>query len=237
MGRSRFGAALMLSFIVAIFVGSSQAAVYNVSSLSNTPGAIGFDPDKPAPLVTPNGFYAAGDDNGGVNGDYASIRFTPDAIGMTGLTLGQISAVSYTAQNDVAGTLDWRFKVYTTDQDGGGPAWYGVRVEAPTTTSGTTVTLHPLTSYDRITGGNNSFNYYAPDPQVTAQAFAAGSQPVLFFDISAGAKTGGYDYATLLNNISVTASGYGTSSIVAVPEPASLGLLALGGLGLLRRKR
>jgi hypothetical protein len=214
------------------FISYSGAAVINVSSLDGSSPGIGYDPDKPAPTVSSEGFHASG----GV-GNYNSVRFTPSSIGMTGLTLGEITAASYEAKNATAGTLDWRLKVYTVDQDGIGGAWYGVRVEAPTTASGTDYTLHPLTSYDRITAGDNSFNLYAPDPALYVQKDLAAGQQVLFFDISAGAKTGGYAYDTTLQNISISRSDGTTSIISAVPEPSSIAAMILCGIGLLRRHR
>jgi hypothetical protein len=243
---------LVTAAVTLTYAAPSYAATYTVNSLSNgindqpstSLGVIGFDKDKPAPIVTGNGFYAKGDDNGGSNGDYTSVRFTAAAIGMSGLTLGQITAVSYDAMNAIDGAKDWRFKVYTAPQTGQpASAWFGVRVEAPTTTSGTTYETHNLVSYDRITvGGTGGANVYANADGTLPTDFtnlltSSANQLVMFFDISAGAKSGGHDYETFLNNITIAASGFETATITAVPEPTSIGLAAVAGLGLLARRR
>lgn len=232
---------------VVSLAGAVQAAgVYNVSALSNAPGSsFGYDPDKPAPTVTAQGFYAKGSDNGGSNGDYNSVRFSPASIGMTGLTLGDILSISYDSKSAAEGMQDWRFKVYTEDQNGAAAGWYGIRLEAKTTVSGTSF-VHQTPGWDRITQTNDSGpNYYANSDGNLPATFVnllndTATQKVRFFDIIAGSKTGGWDYDTYINNITITAAGYQTATVTAAPVPlpaSAVGGLVLVGLAALRRSR
>jgi hypothetical protein len=212
---------------------AASAGTVAVYSLSGSQPGIGHDPDKPAPTVTSQGFYAKGSSNGGTNGDYNSVRFTPAAIGMAGLKLGDITGASYQAMNLVAGSKDWRLKVYTRNDDSVG--WYETRVEAATTTSNTTFTYHSLGAYDRTTLFSGA-NYYGA--AAATAAGMAGNEKVLFFDIIAGASSGGHDYDTYLNNITISARGFETANIVAsvvpLPPAAFAGAAMFGVIGLKR---
>lgn len=221
-----------LAFGVYCTPDTAVAATYEVSTLDGSQGFT-FDPAGTTPSVTNGGFHAQGL---AANGDFTIIRVTPAAIGMPGLLLGQITGTSYDAKTNVAGLADWRVKTYTV---GTGEAPYGVRVESPTTFSGTDWTHHNLQAFDRITAGDGSFDVQGLENSQTIYGhfLAAVGQQVLYFEITAGATDSGYDYDAMLNNITVESSAFETAVITAVPEPASFGLLGLPFLTLLGRRR
>jgi hypothetical protein len=215
--------------------GLARADTYYVSSLSNTPGSIGYDPDKPPPTVTPTGFYATG-----TTGQYNSVRFAPDAIGMTGLKLGDITSIAYDHQQ-AGGGLDWQMKVYTVSSASSGSGWYGYRLNYDLSTGqldGSWSNFSDTNANgERIKPFNSTDVYNASNPSGFASLLAnIMNEQVLFFDISAGANSGGYPYNTFLNNITIN-TATASSTVSVVPLPASVwGGLALMGVVIVRRK-
>lgn len=229
--------ALIGGLAVAVVAENSFAGVvntYNVTSLDNSTG-FGFDPDKPAPTITADGFHASGN-----VGDYNSIRVKPDAIGMHGLTIGDILSISYD-HAQANGGIDWQAKVYTVGTDG---KWYNYRLNYDLSTANTDGSFSTFTATnadgERIAYKPTASTptYRLNDPTGYANLLASiADEPVLYFDISAGASTGGYAYDTTLQNFTVK-SNLGTSVVSAtVPEPASIAAVGLGSIGLLRRRR
>jgi hypothetical protein len=234
----------LAAIVVACSLSASVAnadAVYNVSKLDGSQPGFGFDPDKSAPTVTSQGFYATGP-----TGDYHSVRFTPGAIGMSGLTLGQITAIAYDHKQAFVGN-DWQLKVYTVSSASTGSGWYGYRLnyDLSTATSGGTWSTFTDTNggAERIKAFNASDIYNSSNPSGFSSLLGtASSQQVMFFDISAGANSGGYPFNTYLNSIKIeTNTAAGTSTINAVPVPlpmaAPAGLAIIGLVALKRRAR
>jgi hypothetical protein len=224
-----------LVFGICFTPNAATAAVIEieVSTLDGSQG-VTFDPAGTTPSVSSEGFHAKGL---AANGDFTIIRFTPEAIGLPGLLLGQIAGTQYDAKTNVAGWADWRVKTYTVGE-GGAP--FGVRVESPTTFSGTDWTNHNLQAFDRITAGDGSFDVQGDIATIVTHFMAAANQQILYFEITAGATDVGYahDYDALINNLTVSFyNGIDATVVIrAVPEPASFGLLTLPLLTLLRRR-
>lgn len=236
MTRFKFAAAiasLALGLASAAYAGTTTT--YYVGSLSNTPGsAAGYDPDAPAPAVTQEGFYASG-----TTGQYESVRFTPDQIGLSGLTLADIASIAYD-HAQAGGGIDWQLKVYTVGSTG----WYGYRLNYDLSTANADGSFSTFTSdnadAERIKPFGVPDIYSANQASLFASTLtAAGSQQVLFFDISAGAQTGGYPFNTFLNDIAITTTA-GNTSILAVAVPLPTAALSTGVLlaaNALRRRR
>jgi hypothetical protein len=227
---------------IALAAQSASAATYNVTTLSNASPAtdIGYDPDKPAPTVTTSGFYATG---AAATNDYNSIRFTPAAIGMAGLTLGDIQSIVY-SHSQAGGGSDWQMKVYTNTTVGQSSGWYGYRLNYDLSTANGDGSFSTFSDTNADGERINTYanratpTYRLNDPTGYAnEVAAAGSLPVMFFDISAGANSGSFDYNTFLQDITVNTASFGSSTVHAVPEPASLAVLGLGSAALLLRRR
>ncbi|HEV7299771.1 MAG TPA: PEP-CTERM sorting domain-containing protein [Tepidisphaeraceae bacterium] len=236
----------------------SSAATYQVSTLNGSQG-FGYDTDQAAPEFADGGgangiaFYSNVNGQGGnpnVSNDgnkrYTSVRFTPAAIGMTGLTLGDISSIVYDTKK-VSGLRDWQVKVYTDTATS--PSWFAHRVNFDSNDADhdwTTYTLDGSTQTQSLHQRNvlPTANVETYDQSFSSIQASIGSEAVLFFDISAsylsanneapiGPKTS-YAY---LDNIVIAASGFETATVTAVPEPASLAVAGIAGLGLLARRR
>jgi hypothetical protein len=75
---------------------------------------------------------------------------------------------------------------------------------------------------------------YAGLPTTDASPF--GSQYNLFLDSASGPSTDNFFGVDLSNSNDSNLTGYTFSAVAVVPEPMSLGMLALGGLGLMARR-
>jgi hypothetical protein len=71
---------------------------------------------------------------------------------------------------------------------------------------------------------------------VTHDANPFGSQYNLFLDDASGPSSDNFLGIDLANSNDFNLNGYTVSAIAVVPEPMSLSLLTLGGLGLLNRR-
>jgi hypothetical protein len=236
MNRSMNGiVAMIIAACAYSFVtGAASANTIKVYSLGGSQPGIGHDPDKPAPLVTSQGFYATGP-----TGQYQSVRFTADALGLAGLTLGQITSIAYDHQQD-GGGIDWQMKVYTESQAAG--QWYGNRLNydlSANPDSGWSTYTDTNGTAERIKPFGVADIYRVNNPSGFSSAVAAAShQKVLFFDISAGANSGGFPFNTYLNNITVNSTlGSATLQAAVVPLPAALpaGIAIMGLLAVKRR--
>ena len=232
-------AAAVLSFGGA----AAQAAVYNVSALDGSQAGFGYDHDQPAPQVTGSGFYASG-----TAAQYSAVEITPAAIGLSGLTLGDITSIAYDTKQ-ISGNTDWYAIAYTVAQSGtisGGSSWYGVRLKFGLNTG--TVHDWATTSRDFTSASDSIKNGTTPgytsteytiggsSTQYNALLTSASSQTVAYIAFYVGASTGTPAFNSYLDNIQINTSK-GNSTINAVPapvpEPSALFLLGVGGFFLL----
>jgi hypothetical protein len=218
---------------------AAEAAVFNVSTLNGSQGFT-FDGDSTAPQVTGDGFYSSG-----VAGEYHAVRVAPADIGLSGLTLGDIQSIAYDTKQ-VGGSMDWQAIIYTTDQNGLGSGWYGVRfkygLNDGTDHDWATTTRDFANPLDRIingsTAGFNTTEYIlANNPtEYDNLLTAAKDQQVLHINFYLGASNGGEAFDSYLNDIQINTE-LGDVTINAVPEPSGLAVvIGLGGLALLSRR-
>jgi PEP-CTERM motif len=240
-------------------VSASHAAittVYTVNTVDGSQPGFNHDTGGSTATVTPDGIFAQG-----AAGTYSTVQITPASIGLAGLTLGDIQSISYNT-TQLGGTIDWQAKFYTVMQPGQTTGFYGARLNyglnsgtvhtspalttvAGDASTGSTTDATGTTSDNWLTNGTTSPTtlYIQPNNPSGYSTFytSAANEQIAYFSFDAGAPSGGGAYDSFLNDITITptaASGFAPVEIVAaVPEPASLGLIGVGALGLLSRRR
>jgi hypothetical protein len=223
--------------LMVVVVPGARADTFYVGALSNSTD-FGYDPDKPAPTVTADGFYATGP-----TGQYNSVRFSPGAIGLGGLTVGDIQGVAYEHRQSGGGD-DWQLKVYTESSLTTGGGWYGYRLNYDLSTANTDGSWSTFTDTnadaERIKAFNGTDQYrLSPTSGFSTLLTAIAGQKVLFFDISAGAKSGGFPYDTFLQDITIKTANETAviTAVTPIPSVAAAAPVLFGLLGLRRRRR
>ena len=229
----------------------SPADLADGPSFDNGHGGLpfGYDPDSIKPTGIGGSTGAPGYENGcfwsdvqgsaaGGGTAYTAIRLSPkDIFGVSSVTIGQLTDLSYWTK--WVSDLDWQVKIYTEPITTG---WYGHRF-----------------NFDRPTPADNNWNEYsiASDLQVDwiygtgtstypsglylgDLSSGYGSEQIMFIDIISSYMTDSPPGDSFLDGIELTidqGNGAVTANISLVPEPATICMLGLGALSLLRRKR
>jgi hypothetical protein len=226
----------------------------------------GFSSDGSVPLgsdtvgtVDNNSFESAVD---GVSGarPYSGVIFTPTAIGMTGLTMNELTGLTFDTEKVGGPTTgsgtDWSLRIYTVPQPGDPPNFYSARVDfnpdSIAIQSGfITSNINTLSLFGVKQAGESevyadpSGNYATAESTVAESNPAAtiGNEPIEYIELLAGNQTPGPAIDSYLDNIVATETLPGgdqvVSSINLVPEPGVLGgaTLACAPLLLMRRPR
>lgn len=87
----------------------ASGSVFNLT-VADLHDGFGYDPKGSPPVQDPGGYFDANVD--GAIRKYATFRFSPDAIGMRGLTLNGLTSLTYDTMN--LRSDDWQLRVYTT---------------------------------------------------------------------------------------------------------------------------
>jgi hypothetical protein len=201
---------------------------------------------------------AQGDATTGAGGQFGSSSFVSNIDGSSskyntlyfdlntllhtsGLTVGDLQGWSYSTRNTSGTTLDWAARIYTVNAVSGG-TWYDERfngINPPVNGTGwnpsDTNTANWFATYTDGTDVNNPVTLNESLSQLAADSRFSSHQ-ILYTNMYAGSTTNAAAIFSNLDGIVITAGG-NTAHINLVPEPASLSLLALGGLALLGRRR
>lgn len=183
---------------------------------------------------------------------YSKYGFAPADLFGRAVTVGELASISYFTKKDslhTAGAGDWFFQMYTQPYDGSpGSSWYGNRINAePYFSENLTETAGQWTQWVTDAGQNNRLRFFDSSngyygsytdgflADLTGDS-AYANQEIMVFDVALGtAWASGFDGR--IDGLAIELTDGELANINFVPEPVTLGLLAAGGLALLRRKR
>jgi hypothetical protein len=192
--------------------------------------------------------------NATVAGQKSEYYVSPQTLfGITGdVTIGQLSSISYwteKATDHITVPGDWFIIIYTQKDDTLSPhgSWYGNRINSePYFSQNLTETAGTWTQW--VTGGPSNklrffdstggyFGSYTDGflSDLTSNA-AYKDQKILCFSVQTGSGWAN-GFTGLVDGLSITRTNGDVGQVNMVPEPATVALLGLGALSLLRRKR
>ena len=232
----------------ALGAGNAMADTYVIGpddlGTSSDPGPIAYDWDEGAPIGSgvagPTGFEEGSfwsDVQGSAAGggrDYTAMRIFPDELfGVDDLSIGELDGISYWTKNADTSLIDWQLKIYTE----GTTSWYGYRFNflRPNATDNdwhewdtdSYLVVHDV--YDKSAGGYTT----VPGSGSMADLQAAyGDESILWMDIIAGFATASPPVDSYLDGVEIRLADGSTAEMNLVPEPSTLALLTLAGLGL-----
>jgi hypothetical protein len=166
------------------------------------------------------------------DGDYLSALFPADAAGMTVADLASISY--YTKRpNGTPASRDWWVQIYTRPTGSGDKStWYHDRY---INNYGSHTSTDVWTQYSTDTGMTFQSNGWGGPVQTLAEMITAhGSELIEMISIQTDSGWNGFD--GYVDGLEITLTNGDVGRVNLVPEPASLAMIGLGGLMLLRRR-
>lgn len=174
------------------------------------------------------------------------------------VAIQDLASISYYTDKPAVQTeYDWHPSIYTARQNDGFDlaSWYRDRIQAhaPAALS-LNAPANQWNQWTTATGPNNQLQFYASRTGFTTEdiawsdlaggsvtrgssTFDFSDETILFIDISMGANSQGGTGASQLDGVRILLTDGSVADINLIPEPATMSLLALGGLALIRRRR
>ncbi|HEY1922533.1 MAG TPA: PEP-CTERM sorting domain-containing protein [Tepidisphaeraceae bacterium] len=215
---------------------NTSASGYLASTFTNSGDVIGTLPvlviNITAPVSGSQSIISLTAASGGAPATYGSSQGTLTVVGSAGSyhvaqATGLSTATGYVEANGFNPATDE--EIYALDVTVNG-------VQANAAQIGTLISAIDGDGQAPISAGVLAASTYAGLPTVTDSNNPFGSQYNLFLDAPippSGDNFFGFDLSSTNDS---NLAGYSVSAVAVVPEPMSLGLLAIGGLGLLSRR-
>ncbi|QQE09916.1 PEP-CTERM sorting domain-containing protein [Planctomycetota bacterium] len=185
----------------------------------------------------------------GVNKLFKWVAWTPEGGPLAGYNVGDIENISYyTKDGNVSDAKDWYLQIYTLETGSGdASSWFKNRLttepgylsQANAGDTDDTWVKWDTSSAD----ANTKLKFYsqASNPasalDFDALKVAHGGEAIKGLAINSGDTGGGWAYEGSISSLEVAMNDGTVYQYSFVPEPASIALLGLGGLALLRRRK
>ncbi|MGC9455554.1 MAG: PEP-CTERM sorting domain-containing protein [Phycisphaerae bacterium] len=204
--------------------------------------------------ATPSSDYAPGwePDSFQAPGAYSKYGFDPETLFGRPVTIGELQRITYWTKKDTAHTedaADWFYQMYTDPFDGSpGSSWYGYRINSePYFSANLSETAGTWTQWQTDEGQPNRLRFFDSSSgylgsytdgflqDLTSDATYA-NEEIMIIDVGLGTAWA-EDFDGHIDGLSIELTTGDMANINFVPEPATMGLLGLGGLGILIRRR
>ncbi len=207
------------------------------------PNSATADPTTGAPGWGTSSFIS--NITGAAGSNYTEFQINLDALFGRTLTINDLASIAYSSKNNAGTVQDWDIRLYTDPQPGDAN-FYHSRFEAnPPVSTGwqswstdSNLKISNVHSGATIPGANTPLNDTLTDLHTNY-----GSEKIEYLSFITGASGNTLPIANNLDGIVIKLSDGSVANInlAAVPEPASLGMIGLGALGLFvaasRRRR